>query len=518
MLIVKRILIISLFVLLLPLHILALQINNELLLPGYGETDAHYPAFAMGDSVGLVVWQSGINQRSGIVGIRIDKQGQPLDMAPFVISDAIEAQEEPRVAYGNGLFVVAWNDLRSGIDYDVYAARVTAAGVVLDQDGIAIAEGERNQCDPAVCRHGSGFYLVWRKFIKDNSLHNGKYALFSRMLSTEGMLTSIDSIPFVRVGSAQEVSAAEPVLSAIDANTAALIFPSVSLASLPTRTNSIRKIQNGVVTESNVFANGLRQGPDIAIADNGSNIVAVWSNYYNAGGRGSVASAGMAKMAISSFASAAVSNPYPSTEWGQKTKIAWDGYNFITVWQRKSGASNTTQHANLKIRLFTNEAIAADTAISFAGNFESPAAHPVIGSDGQGNSFIIYERHPVTSDVPIKIAVTVIVNQPVAVEAALPLALKEGIFCSPNPFFGKLDIVLVSGQKNINKTAASINADVFSLQGVKVATLKPQHFSVEANAAKVHYGWNSEALPNGIYSVRIKEGGRLWHGKVVLAK
>ncbi len=99
---------------------------------------------AYGNGTFLASWQSGRvatgdlcssspNFIGSIVAARLDKAGKVLDQQPFVISDAADLQERPSVAYGGGVFVVVWQDLRNGKDWDVYAARVSSDGKVLDK-------------------------------------------------------------------------------------------------------------------------------------------------------------------------------------------------------------------------------------------------------------------------------------------------------------------------------------------------------------------------------------------------
>ena len=48
-----------------------------------------------------------------------------------------------------------WGDVRSGTSYDVYGARVTTAGAVLEPAGILIAQASGGQYNPAVAFAGS---------------------------------------------------------------------------------------------------------------------------------------------------------------------------------------------------------------------------------------------------------------------------------------------------------------------------------------------------------------------------
>jgi hypothetical protein len=61
-------------------------------------------------------------------------------------------------------WLVAWADFRSGTDYDVYAARVSPEGRVLDANGLAVATGRLggpSQWMPAVAWSDGAYLLSW---------------------------------------------------------------------------------------------------------------------------------------------------------------------------------------------------------------------------------------------------------------------------------------------------------------------------------------------------------------------
>ena len=88
----------------------------------------------------LVVWADG---RSGpsydIYGARVSRAGAVLDGAGIPISTAANDQFAPAVAFDGTNFLVVWTDGRSGASYDIYGARVSRAGAVLDGAGIPIS-------------------------------------------------------------------------------------------------------------------------------------------------------------------------------------------------------------------------------------------------------------------------------------------------------------------------------------------------------------------------------------------
>jgi len=126
----------------------------------------HFASCAYGKQVYLVAWCDGSRQvgrpTADIYCARIDGQtGRTLDPAGIRICAAAGLQEWSAVAFDGTNFLVVWQDLRNGKDYDVYAARVTQRGKVLDRDGFPVARRGGNQARPAVAFAAGQYLVVW---------------------------------------------------------------------------------------------------------------------------------------------------------------------------------------------------------------------------------------------------------------------------------------------------------------------------------------------------------------------
>jgi len=129
-----------------------------------GQLVQRHASGAFGDGVYVVAWCDGSRQvnkpTADIYCARIEaRTGKRLDPQGIVVCSASDLQEWPEVAFDGTNFLVVWQDFRSGKRYDIYAARVRPDGTVLDKDGFAVATQPHNQGRPDVA-FASGRYLI----------------------------------------------------------------------------------------------------------------------------------------------------------------------------------------------------------------------------------------------------------------------------------------------------------------------------------------------------------------------
>jgi hypothetical protein len=121
------------------------------------------PSVAFDGADYLVAWQDSRNfafTGEDIYAARVTPEGVVLDATGFVVSSAAGAQTAPRVAFGSALHLIAWTDER-GSDKDIYAARVTPTGNLVDSSGIVISDAAGNQDTAALAFDGANFLIVW---------------------------------------------------------------------------------------------------------------------------------------------------------------------------------------------------------------------------------------------------------------------------------------------------------------------------------------------------------------------
>ena len=158
-----------------------------------------YPAAAFGGTNYLVVL-SGDN----IYGARVNQAGTVLDPAGIPISTAANYQRYPAVSFDGTNFLVVWEDYRNNSDTsDIYGARVSQAGTVLDPAGICITAAANGQYAPAVAFDGADFFVVWT----DERSGFYEYDIYGARVSRAGTVLDPTGTPVSTAASYQEYAA-----------------------------------------------------------------------------------------------------------------------------------------------------------------------------------------------------------------------------------------------------------------------------------------------------------------------
>jgi len=132
-------------------------------IPSGAPGDQTSPALAFDGSNYLVAWQD--EQATAlfdIFGARVSPGGILVDQDAFGISRAPGAQRYPSLAFGADTYLVDWTDERNG-SFAAYGARIAPSGQVLDPAGIWIEDdGSFARVFPrGLAFDGSSFILPW---------------------------------------------------------------------------------------------------------------------------------------------------------------------------------------------------------------------------------------------------------------------------------------------------------------------------------------------------------------------
>jgi hypothetical protein len=110
----------------------------------------------------LVAWKEVANGGNEIYVARVSPTGRPLDGPGIRVSRTANRYEGggPAVSFDGTNYLLVWNDTRSGVD-DLYGARVSPAGVVLDPDGFIVSRAFGHQGEPQIAFDGQNHLVVW---------------------------------------------------------------------------------------------------------------------------------------------------------------------------------------------------------------------------------------------------------------------------------------------------------------------------------------------------------------------
>jgi len=155
------------------------------------------PSVAVISNTFLVVWD---DQRLGsdvIFGARVSNQGIVADPQGFALSASTAGESNPTVTAGTTNFFVAWEDQRNveGADgQDIYGARVTPTGVILDPAGIAVSTNAADKFTPAAVTYTNGFFVVWqdnRNIITAADIYGARISNTGLLLDPIGVAISV---------------------------------------------------------------------------------------------------------------------------------------------------------------------------------------------------------------------------------------------------------------------------------------------------------------------------------------
>lgn len=381
-----------------------------------GGRDAYFPGAAFGKDTWLVVWQAGRLQEGDIVACRVAKDGKLLDEKPVTVSGATDDQERPKTVFGKGVFLVVWSDLRNGRDYDVYGSRVTPEGKVLDPDGILVSGGAHNQVKPQLAFDGETFVVAWMDYRS-----NREYQVYAARISTDGKVLDPDGIAVCR-GASYEPAVASAgggrslIVLCQPANPTRDGFGGAFLQGGKLAPEQVAAHLPGA--KPDFYPRALNAHRSLAVGKNG--FLLVYQNYVPAG------RAGIQCIADAMFIHPdGARDPFISIS-GKPHRavypdVAWDGASYVTCWTDPTdnqGAGDINVSHGVYSRLYASRLdengkllTPPGAPIAIGGTSESPAQRPALATDGAGHTLIAYERLPDKTDVPIKIGYRILSAQ-----------------------------------------------------------------------------------------------------------
>ncbi len=127
--------------------------------PCYPTDGLMVPSVAFDGSRYLVVWHARGASGADVFGARVSRGGELLDASPLVLSAAAGDQRNPAVVFDGARFAVVWEDGRAG-NRDLYGTRVLPDGSVLDPSGAPIAATLADESSPQLAVNAAGRVLL----------------------------------------------------------------------------------------------------------------------------------------------------------------------------------------------------------------------------------------------------------------------------------------------------------------------------------------------------------------------
>jgi hypothetical protein len=380
----------------------ALEVGGEVALfaDGPGGDVRATPHIAFGKGVYLAVWREGWTGEGGaarIMASRLDAAGKVLDAKGIEVAPSKDGfQELPRIAFGGGVFLVVWQDFRSGKDLDIYGVRVSPEGKVLDASPIAVVVAPRTQCNPDVASDGDGFLVAWQGVQGDETA----YRAWAAHVGPDGKAAGPQEIT-----SDKRAGASRPRL-AWDGRFYSAVYGGSGIVHCRLAPDGRLDKQRAVLRQFYPSA-----GYAVCAAPGQGTLVVCdrsQPDYWGWGGPGAAIC-----YHIGADGSRDADTPkedYPQSrlanwlDFGRDAKegnpwpygppaVAWDGRQFVAVWQR--------QHIRKSVSFVNCDLLASrvsgwrplDEAGVPVAVTELEETQPALASDGAGGLVCVYERH-----------------------------------------------------------------------------------------------------------------------------
>lgn len=166
------------------------------------------PTVAANGTNFLAVWRDSRN--TGIYGTTVSTDGVVSPVNGLSLSSAANEQFTPSAAALGGNYFVVWQDYRKAsanyFQSDIYGARITGSGSLVDTTGIAICTRTNSQYHPAVAANGANYLVVWEDY------DQGGNDIFGARVGADGVLLDTNALMLAHATNSQ----ANPAVAAND--------------------------------------------------------------------------------------------------------------------------------------------------------------------------------------------------------------------------------------------------------------------------------------------------------------
>ena len=281
------------------------------------------PAVAFDGTNYLILWeeQTSFTASSNLFAALMSPAGTPVGNT-LTVSTATGNQREPALDFDGTNYVAVWQDERSGTLTDIYGARISPAGTVLDITGIAVSTRPEAELNPAIRFNGTNHYVVWEDY------RGGSADLYAARVSPAGSVLDVGGVILIQAAAAQT----RPALSRLGAGLLLTWQDQRTAASQPdiymTRLSAAGSVLDGTGVPVTA-APGAQHSA--AVATNGTDALIAWHDARALDILGARVSAGGTVLDANGFTVSRSANSQ------MNPAIASDGSNYFVVWQDNRG-------------------------------------------------------------------------------------------------------------------------------------------------------------------------------------
>jgi hypothetical protein len=449
------------------------------------ENGQGYSAVAFNGTNYLVVWEDEQSGSWDIYGTRVSPGGYLLDPAGIAISAGTYSERFPTVTSDGSNWLVVWRDGRnSGYYCDIFCARVSEAGIVLDPSGIAICTADNEQEMPAASFDSIYYMVVW-----EDQRSAGPHRIYGARIDQSGIVLDPQGFyvsPFGRHATAPSIAYGGDNFLIIWQEG----FPELDIY-------GARVDRDGVVLDPSGIAictvADNQWTPSIAYA--GTNWLVVWDDTRNDlyriyGAR--VNQAGVVLDTIGFCIS-------PDSGYQGASDVASVGVNYFVIWSQDG-------HDTFGARV-TLDGIVLDSSgidISTTGyNEQIPSV-----AAGSTNYLVTWteQRFQVDWDVGSRINQTGVILDPIG----FPIATGTGSLRSPSVAYDGTNYLVVWSDGDIYGARITQNGTVLDTLAIPISTISGEQVAPSVVFGDTNYfvawqnGWDG-----GIFGARVSQNGHV---------
>lgn len=327
------------------------------------------PSVASNGSDYLLVWEDARNGDDvDIFGSRVSADGTIVDPVGIAISTAVGEQRQPSLASNGTDYLVVWQDARSGdpVPWDVYGARVTSAGSVVDSLGVAISTAANAQSGPLAASDGTDYYVVW------NDARDAASVVYGTRVTAGGIVVEPS-------GTAISSGSAFHRVTGLAGSTDRYL---VAWADWYGDVHGARVTGAGVVEDPSGFVvSDMYQSFCARIASDGTDFTVVSTGSSDSG------RAALRRVLVD--ADGNVSEPVEIAAYAQAAcpTVAFNGFDYLVAWA-EPGAVGADIHGT---RLLDGSNPESTTPILLAGH-DAPELAPALAAGASGRFLLAYQR------------------------------------------------------------------------------------------------------------------------------